>query len=405
MAGSWSEVSLQRRANLNKTWSYSRFESGRSETVAKHPADDYALAWLPDGTGVLFASDRGGDYGIWMNRVIDGRPNGTPVQIHLSAGRPVALGFTRKGDFYYRMFLRTRSILLSTIATQTEKTTQRVLEGRYTAGMLTAAWSPDGQRLAYVQESNIGPGPIPAFGTQVRKLAILTTATGETKLLPLPVGDILYPTWSRDGRTILVEGNLLRSLYGVDAETGVVTTVLDSKPDESSLSVPELSRDGNYLFGLRQLPGLSGGPRFRLIRRDVKSGADTTVTELGGSFAQSPDGQWLALRGVEPGAVFIIPASGGEARRLAAVTDWPLTPFFAWSADSRSVFVVKRTRDTFEIWQVPTDGSAPRFTGISTRGPITHISAHPDGRQLAVSQVGDTYQTWVLSNIPTPDAK
>jgi len=372
-----------------------------------HPADDQGLMWHPDGTSILFASDRGGDYGIWMNRVIDGRPDGTPVPIQVTGGPAVPLGFTRTGDLYYRVFVRTRSIVAATIATQQEKTAQKLIEGRYTSGMLTAAWSPDGQRLAYVQDPNIGPGPnpLPVPGLGSRKLAIQTLATGDTKLLSLPVGDIMNPTWSRDGRTITIQGNGFQALFSVDVETGAVAKVIDAKPGESSMSFPELSRDGSYLFGLRPIAGLDSRPSSRLIRRDVKSGTETTVTtEPIAGFEESPDGQWLALRGrgVE---LFVVPASGGEPRRLPAVTGWPLTPFSGWSADSRSMLVVKRIRDTFEIWQVPIDGSAPRFTGIGTRGPVTQIRAHPDGRQLAISQVGEKYQTWVLSNIPALRAK
>ena len=57
-----------------------------SWTLVGGDSDEIAPAWLPDGSRVLFSSDRAGTRGIWVQRVIDGRPLGEPEMI-MDTGR------------------------------------------------------------------------------------------------------------------------------------------------------------------------------------------------------------------------------------------------------------------------------------------------------------------------------
>ena len=48
---------------------------GRNEmVVAGHPAEDQLLDWTPDGTSLLFRSDRSGTWDIWTVRIAGGSP-------------------------------------------------------------------------------------------------------------------------------------------------------------------------------------------------------------------------------------------------------------------------------------------------------------------------------------------
>lgn len=129
------------------------------------------------------------------------------------------------------------------------------------------------------------------------------------------------------------------------------------------------------------------------------------------SLALSPDGRWLAVSRWTPTPLpqlFVIPSSGGDPRQLLgpSVDDWRIDgAAIAWSHHGRHIFVVKKPAAAggllSEIWQIPVVGGEPRDTGIRWAGRITRISAHPDGRRLAIStQSQRSPETWVLQNIP-----
>jgi Tol biopolymer transport system component len=74
--------------------------------LVQHPANDVYPVWAPDGTWVLFASDRTGSLGLWGIPVADGTPRG-PAQLVKRdvGGRICSLGFSRDGRFYYGLFV------------------------------------------------------------------------------------------------------------------------------------------------------------------------------------------------------------------------------------------------------------------------------------------------------------
>jgi hypothetical protein len=161
--------------------------------------------------------------------------------------------------------------------------------------------------------------------------------------------------------------------------------------------------------------------------RDVGSGAlryRALATEpVRSNFSISPDGQSVAVTKFPPTTpgVFVVPASGGELNLISpAVKDWRVGAM-GWSSDGRSLFVTRNNGEQSELWQVPLDGSGPRntgirsvrpsngippgYTGLVNSQPISRISAHPDGRRLALSQIGRQFETWVLQGIPTAAGK
>lgn len=57
----------------------------------QHPADDRLLDWTPDGTALLFWSDREGSPGVWLQPMQSGKPSGSAERLtDLEGGRPGA---------------------------------------------------------------------------------------------------------------------------------------------------------------------------------------------------------------------------------------------------------------------------------------------------------------------------
>jgi Tol biopolymer transport system component len=371
-------------------------DSGREVRMLALPSDDQMIEWFPESGRILFQSDRGGQSGIWAVRVVDGLAQGEPTPI-LPDHQPIGpLGFTNKGDFYYVDGVSQDDVYLATVDPATGKLVGSLarLPSRYTGLNTRAAWSPKGDKIVYVRSKV--------------NLAILTMSTGVERVVPTGLKSLFNPAWFADGGGVVFQAADLGSRFEdnhltvLNAETGVVTPLGGQNP---SGRWPVSSRDGHRLFYI-------DSEHRGIVSRELGSGAEQVVSGGGETIALSPDGQWLALRSsidrVE--SVSIIPSAGGKPRPLAPVENgWSLDDHgLDWSADGRFVFVAAKSEPdrsragepTWAIWRVPVDGTAPRDTGIRCSGRIPRISAHPDGRRLALSTEGSVRTTWVLQNIP-----
>jgi dipeptidyl aminopeptidase/acylaminoacyl peptidase len=83
----------------------SRMDGTLEAAVVEHPADDYPLAWAPDGNQLLFASDRTGSTDLWAVSMVDGTPKGIARRVRRDLGRIRPLGLTRDGALYYAVNL------------------------------------------------------------------------------------------------------------------------------------------------------------------------------------------------------------------------------------------------------------------------------------------------------------
>lgn len=95
--------------------------------------------------------------------------------------------------------------------------------------------------------------------------------------------------------------------------------------------------------------------------------------------AVSPDGAWISYSAADQRAVRIVPAAGGPAREVAAVTGPRAVIPAGWSRDGRSLHYVdasRRVANTGTLHVVGVDGGAPRAiaSGDSTL-PFAQIGA------------------------------
>ncbi|MEX0893883.1 MAG: hypothetical protein WEB88_17070, partial [Gemmatimonadota bacterium] len=77
---------------------------GAAESVlVRHAANDLHPIWTPDGSHVLFSSDRGGSIDLWAVRVADGEPAGEPFLVKRDMAQNFfwPMGFTRAGSLFY----------------------------------------------------------------------------------------------------------------------------------------------------------------------------------------------------------------------------------------------------------------------------------------------------------------
>jgi tricorn protease len=120
----------------------------------------------------------------------------------------------------------------------------------------------------------------------------------------------------------------------------------------------------------------------------------------------SPDGRWIAFTGDYQGNrdVYVIPSTGGAARRLTFTSDviddapirWgPDNMVVTWTPDSRSVVFLSR-REAWNSWfgklfSVPVEG------GTATPLPLDRggfLSYSPDGGRIAYNRIFRNFRTW-----------
>jgi Tol biopolymer transport system component len=376
---------------------------GRETLLLDHFADDYVLDWLPDGSGLLFASDRGGTFGIWATRVTDGAAVGHPIPIQSATGRIESAGFAGKGEFYYSGGVLDLDVHVATIDPKTGRQAGQLtrLGARVNGEKSLAAWAPDGTKMVWIEPLS----PVGAYGiVQVREFTLVvgTIATGDVTKLRLPFQFMDWPVWHPDGRHVLVSATDLQNRYGL------FSVALDGTITNIGVNTREgaVSRDGRRIFLLRRSAPVGRPASIRILVRDVAGGEEQElVSDSDGSFTLSPDGEWFAMNrrpGTGNSPLTIFPSSGGAERPLSAdISGWTIPTRPAWSRDTRFLFVVREQGPANEVWRVPLDGGSPTDTGIRWTGRIRRIDADPrEAGRLALSASSVSNETWVLSNLP-----
>jgi Tol biopolymer transport system component len=360
-------------------------DGGPEIQVVEHPADDFVLAWSPDGSRIVFASDRTGTMGIWAIDVSDGKPEGVPRLLKPEIGRFHGLGLTQNGAYYYGVFSGGSNVYVATYDPQKGNITGKpVLAIQHYEGSNWAPdWSPDGRYLACLSS---GPGMTP-------RLVIQSMETGEVREITPELKELNVHSlrWSADGRSLLGAGSPTSLPWGalqIDVKTGEVTTIV-----QGPAISPESAPDGKAIFYLRNV-----GDGGRMVRYESATGEEKELYNAPGfisRLALSPEGGELAF--FESGALKVLPVIGGEPRELAKVEN---IATIAWTRDGRYLLYGAASGDkTTELWRIAAKDGEPRKLDLAMRG-LGHLRFHPDGRRITFmgEMQKEKSEVWVMEN-------
>jgi Tol biopolymer transport system component len=259
-------------------------------------------------------------------------------------------------------------------------------------------WSPDGKYLAFV--SNRGSN---------RVIVIRSAESGRIRELPVAMNYFGTIRWSPDTRSFVLKGNDLKGregVYRVDAQSGEIDLIALT-PGTGGNNIPHWSPDAQKVYYV--LGGMPGAAGSVFVERDLASGNERPVFRGGvSSTSLSPDGRWVA--GYESNSVVLISVATGERRELFRVEAPEFTEGgpTAWTPDGRNVIAHVAGQTNWSLLIVPIDGGAPRKLELDLNvprisfHPVSRISVHPDGRQIAFSVMENEAEVWALENfLPT----
>jgi TolB protein len=188
--------------------------------------------------------------------------------------------------------------------------------------IISPAWSPDGDRIAYV-----------SFEQKKPIVYVQTLSTGQRRAVASFPGSNSSPSWSPDGKRLAI----------------VLTR-------DGSSQIYLINADGSGLVRLTTSSGIDTEPRF------------------------SPDGQWIIFtsdRGGSP-QIYRTPVNGGAAERLTFDGTYNVSPRF--SPDGKSFVYVQRNAGRFSLMlqELGTRQVIPLTEGGMDESP----SFAPNGRMI-----------------------
>lgn len=386
--GQFVAFSSVREANAPQSEVVVMTADGRNEyVVASHPAEDQMLRWTPDGTRIIFLSDRSGTWDLWTVSIKGGKQQGEPELLKKDFGYNVfeVLGFTSGGSLYYKTQSYAGRLFLGEVDLETGKVLvpPAPVTTRYSGLPSQPTWSPDGKHLLYIsRRGTIGPG------TNI--LTIRSAETGEERFLTPRLRFVNQMSWAPDGRSVIALGIALGTdtgIYRIDAETSGVIRLADRG------LCPFLCPDGKTLV----FQGFQGEtPSIR--KRNLDTGEESEIVKGGSMFYHlSPNGREIVFQ--VDGTIKTVQLDGGEPRDLFR---GPVRPAWyyglRWTKDGRYIIARARNTETSEIMLIPAQGGTPMKLELSVP-KMEAFALHPDNRRFAFSVYEETKsELWVMEN-------
>ena len=386
-------------------------EGGKPVLLAENAAYYERPVWTPDGKQVLFVRERQGIDDLWSIPVVNGAPAGPPRVVQLNIDTLVDV--TVAGDIYHEVVIESRELYVAGIDAQATRLTSqpKQLTNGEKPPLNGAAWSPDGQYVAYYTGEEPHPVVIRSARTREVRTVVPKYPLNEGWGEPLT----LQPVWSADSRSLFLHPTEGRVGW-LDIQTGDVKPLWqdnsllpvyrDGAPSSFSRQTLAVAPDGRTIYHLERDPAAQ---QTIVMRVDFQTRAKTEIYRMDADqvrgFALSRDGSRLLMTRlrVVPGApppggvvsVVILPTAGGEATELA-MPDVRESP--SWSSDGRRLLFAGRNPAN-AIYSMPAEGGSPQLLcRCADMRDVFFLDASPNGTQIVFTDGNWDNRLWVLKN-------
>jgi len=349
---------------------------GASQAEIVRGGSNVDPVWTPDGSRILFGSNRSGSFGLWSAPVREGKPAGVPSLLRpdTSIARPI--GVSRTGRYFYNAHPGLRQIFIAPMDPGTGKATPGVPESFVGEA---PTWSLDGKWLAFKRQS--------LNSDSQRSLVVRSGERGnEWTLVPNLSDDA--PLWHRNG-TVQFDGSKRR--VSVDSGQPEVVTIPFQvpsgvpSPDEKLL----YRRPNGTTEGLEALDAVTGEVAKKMF--PVPGGVIF--------FTVSPDGKTLAV--ISGGSPILhlsrIDTDGSNYRELISPVSLGRP---VWSHDGRWIYFgqPQQSSTAERILRIPSEGGQLESTGISI-DDLRGFDVNSEGTKIAYSGGSKTLEVWAIDNV------
>ena len=372
-----------------------------NSVLVQNPKTEKIIDWTPDGSGILFMSDRSGSNDLYLLKVKDGKPQGDPELLRPNIAATSNLRLTRDGRLFQIENTGTANSLIFQVDERTGKPTgiPSLVEPDYPTALFPG-WSSDGKLLYY---------EVMKEPTREQLLFIRQEASGQAhEIVQKPKLNYWYrPILSPDGKRFAVTGtgeNMNFGVFAIDPESGDVTQLAKIATENEAVDPSQnWSPDSKAIFFKVRSP--EKGEEFIIRRKDLTTGEEKDIYR--GIHTQemkiSPDGTRFAyFRSDGPTKSYVIGIldlqSGRELElwRVPEAESMEISGI-AWAPDGRHVLVTRSLKQGTELWRLPSVGGPGEklhfFPDLSMG-----FAMHPSGKRMAITQLRMNYELWVLEN-------
>ena len=410
-------------------------DGGNWVRLTDDPGDDVNPVWSPDGRTIAFyRSSPDGDgiflvpalggaerklTGVWANRF----GFGSHTWIHWSPdGKWLVVSDKTSAEEPFSLFL---------LSPETGEKRRVTSPPASVVGDCSPAFSPDGQRVAFVR----------VISALVGEIYLVSVNGGEPKRLTFDGAGVSNLAWTPNGREIVFASRLggKNRLYRIPVEGGGAEWLAATG---SEAQYPAFSRDGSRLAwrqntsdedifrlalksGSESIPpvaslivstALEASPRYspdgkRIAFVSNRSGSDEIWVcggdgenpirltsfrgPLAGSPSWSPDGKQIVFdcRPEGNADIYVVNAEGGQPRRLTTDPAEDIVP--SWSRDGRWIYFTSNRSGRLQIWRMPAGGG--EAAQMTRQGGFEPMES-PDSRWLYFTQDRGSSSIW---RIPT----
>jgi Tol biopolymer transport system component/DNA-binding winged helix-turn-helix (wHTH) protein len=388
--------------------------------VSSQPGVEVFPSLSPDGKLVVYASNREGNWDIYLQRV------GGQTAINLTADSPsedTHPAFSPDGNRIAFRSWRDGGGLF--VMGATGENVRRIADFGY-----HPAWSPDGKEIVFAMAKVVDSSNRSVIPSQ---LWAVNVATGEKRLIT--DGDAVQPQWSPKGHRIAYWGlqkGGQRDIWTVSSHGSQRVAVTD---DEYFNWNPIWSPDGEYLYFVSDRAGSMNVWRVPIEERSGKVLGKAQPVTMPSSYSQhisfsrdgqhiayvrvanqqnikrvtfdpdserlagdltwitqgdkhtgspdvSPDGQWLTFdsQGDKQEDIFVAKTDGSALRQLTEDTYRDRGP--RWSADGKRIAFYSDRGGKYEIWVVNFDGTGLRQITSTSASSVFYPVWSPDSTRL-----------------------
>ena len=275
------------------------------ETLLTDEGEVRGHDWSPDGTSVIYSSNRAGQFALWRLPISSEEPKRLQINDQWVTEPSVA---REKNRLIYRKFSDVIDLWSLDLDEDFKVAGDRERIAPSTRTEFLPTISGDGARIGFISNRT---GEFEVWSSDLRSGELIrhTNLKG-----PVPGGAV----WSRDGLSLVFDsptaGNL--DLYAVDYDSRHPTPLTLEPSDEINAS---FSRDGTTLYFASNRSG-----RFEIWKMEWPQGTARQVTTSGGFFAQEDVGGEFLYYAKADGSLWRQPLKGGQEERVGGLHpyDW-----------------------------------------------------------------------------------